>query len=747
MSKDEVNYVDPADIIGKSDTATKTRLTDWKKEPKLHQLKEDYTASKSYHNAHMSRVNDWVDCFAAEGRFTVPKIAGRSSMAPKLVRKQVEWRCPSLTEPFLSNKELLEVSARTFEDVHAAKQNQLVLNYQFQNKMNLVHFMDEVVRTMAVEGTAIIKPTWNYNESTVSTYHENWQEQYDPEAPMKFQQMMEKLNSDEDYSVFLTEGDKLGLTRYMQTEEPVTYVLIEKERVEQLRVTANHPDAEVCDIDDIYFDPTCKGNIDKAKFIIHRFSTCVADLEGDGRYTNLDEVKAHVANNTQEDTVKSDDTGFKFKDDARKQIEAYEYWGYWDVDGSDTLTPIVATWVGNTLIQLEVSPYTSARLPFIFVPLIPIKGSLYGEPDAELLSDNQLIVGAMTRGVIDMMGKSANGQVGTAKGFLDMGNRKKFDQGLNYDYNPELPPERAIYMHKFTEIPRAAFDVLSLMNKDAESLSGVQAFSSGISGDALGKTAVGVRSTMDASAKRDATILRRIAEGIRQLAYRFQELNAIFLTEEDYIRLTNDEFVPINPDNLSGDFDLKIDIATAEEEAAKVADLSMLLQVGQTVFPFEFTQEILAEIADLKKLPNLHRFIKEYKPEPDPMAQRKAELELQRMELENARIRAETFEITNKGLVNGAEVSVREQRAGKLQSDTDNSNLKFFKSAEGIDHQESIDKINAQADANIRSKDVDHLNNIDTLRLNHNAKLLQDGANRENTVERPVRPQRNEYQS
>lgn len=728
---DEIKVVDASTVITSTKKQRTTKkLTDWENEPTLEQLKDDFIASKDSHQRHMTKVIEWTNCFNAEGTYAPPNIEGRSRVAPKLVRKQVEWRCPSLTEPFLSNSNLLQITARTYEDVRSAKQNELVINYQFQNKLNLVKLMDEIVRTMAVEGTAILKPVWNYKESTIKSFNDTYERVIDPNVVVEYQEIMQNLQQDETFGVTLNEAQRMGIAEWSQTGEAVRYIHTGREEADKLKVVANHPDVEVCDIDDIFVDPTCKGNIGKAKFIIRRFVTCLADLESDGRYTNLAEVKSNVANNTHGAAPREDET-FKFKDDARKQIEAYEYWGYWDIDNSDTLSPIVATWAGETLIQMDHSPHSTSSLPFIFIPLVPIKGSLYGEPDAELLGDNQRIIGALYRGLIDLMGRSANGQTGTAKGFLDGVNRTKFNNGENYEFNGDQRPENSLYTHKFPELPQSAFQMIGMLNDEAESLSGVKSFSQGVNGDSLGKVAAGVRSTLDASAKRDAAILRRIAEGIKQLAYAFQEMNAMLLTEDDVIRLTNDIYIPVDPDNLNGDFDLKIDISTAEEDAAKVQDLAFLLQTGQGSFPFDFTKKILAEIARLKKLPDLAKFIESYTPEPDPVEQQKAQLELRKMELENMKIEAEIAEIANKARVNDAEVEVRNQRAGKLQSDTDNGNLKFFRSSEGIDHQENIDKIAANARAQREKADSDHLNSMDTLRFNHNSNLLQNRANAE----------------
>ena len=58
----------------------------------------------------------------------------QSRINPKLIRKQYEWRCASLTEPFLSTRDLFKVNPTTHEDTARAKQNELILNYQFECK-------------------------------------------------------------------------------------------------------------------------------------------------------------------------------------------------------------------------------------------------------------------------------------------------------------------------------------------------------------------------------------------------------------------------------------------------------------------------------------------------------------------------------------------------------------------------------------------------------------------------------------
>ena len=79
------------------------------------------------------------------------------------------------------------------------------------------------------------------------------------------------------------------------------------------------------------------------------------------------------------------------QDDLRRKVVAYEYWGFYDIEGDGVLHPIVATWIGDTMIRLELNPFPDEKLPFVLVPYLPVKRELYGEPDAELLEDNQKI--------------------------------------------------------------------------------------------------------------------------------------------------------------------------------------------------------------------------------------------------------------------------------------------------------------------------------------------------------------------
>ena len=133
------------------------KLTSWGNEPKLASLKNDYDAAKPAHDLQMIKIQKWNDLMYVKNSNKAAKTKGRSSVQPKLIRRQAEWRYSALSEPFLGSDKLFEVTPTTFEDGPAAAQNELVLNWQFRTKLNRVKFIDDYVRSVVDEGTCIVR--------------------------------------------------------------------------------------------------------------------------------------------------------------------------------------------------------------------------------------------------------------------------------------------------------------------------------------------------------------------------------------------------------------------------------------------------------------------------------------------------------------------------------------------------------------------------------------------------------------
>ena len=666
------------------------KLTDWANEPDLKTLKGDYVAAKPSHDEQANKIKKWTDLLQVTGTAKPPMVKGRSAIQPKLVRRQAEWRYSALTEPFLGSSKLYKVSPVTYEDVAAARQNELLLNWQFRTKLNRVKFVDDYVRAVVDEGTAVLKTGWVRNTTTVMVQvpvYDLFPVQTEEEVA-QFQQALQMREAAPQEYEQLDPAIHEAVSHYDEAGEVTVAVQNGVTEVEEERVIENRPTVEILNPLNVYIDPTCGGDLDNALFVIYSFETNRAELQKQkDRYKNLDRVNWENASvvSDGEHTARANNE-FAFTDTTRKKVVAYEYWGFFDINKDGTLKPFVATWIGDTMIRMEENPFPDGKIPFVLVPYLPIKRDVFGEPDAELLEDNQKLLGATTRGIVDLLGRSANGQQGFAKGMLDPLNRRRYDNGQNYEFNPTMNPMQGIIEHKFPEIPQSAMVMLQLQNQEAEALTGVKSFSGGMSGEAYGDVAAGIRGMLDAASKREMAILRRLAQGISQVGRKIIAMNAEYLSEEEVVRVTNDEYVTIKRDELAGEFDLEVDIATAEVDNAKSQDLGFMLQtMGPNMDP-QISMQLLAEIAELKRMPALAHRLRNWQPQPDPAAEQLKQLELQKLQAELEKLQTEA--------------EYNRARAKLAASQADKVDLDYVEQETGTQHERDMDKQQAQARGN-----------------------------------------------
>ncbi|MGD8305071.1 MAG: hypothetical protein PVF17_00320 [Ignavibacteria bacterium] len=623
------------------------------KQELLTSLKQDFKASEVMQKEWLGLRERWAN--ETNGDPYGNEIKGKSAIVSKDIRKQMEWMLPSLADPFLSTPDVIKCNPVTYEDVEAARQNELLLNTQFCRKFPRYNFIMKALRVLATEGTVIIQTGWDYEDEEVETEVE----------------VIKINNENQEY--------------------------IDIEVVTETKVIKNQPTAIVCRNEDIFIDPTCMDDMDKCQFVIHRYETDMSTLKQDGRYKNLDKV-ATLDISRDSDFIPEDLTNFRFKDKARKKIMVHEYWGNYDVDGDGIVEPIVCTWVGDTIIRLESNPYPDEKPPFVVVPFNAVPFQLFGEALAANIGDNQKVKTAITRGLIDNMAKSNNGQIGMRKGALDGTNRKRFLSGDNFEYNG-TPND--FWQGSYNQIPSSAFNMMELMNNEIESQTGVKSFSGGISGNALGNTATGARGALDATATRRLNLVRNIAENLMKPLFRkWMAYNSEFLDEEEIIRVTNEEYVPVRRDDLSGKLDIEIAISTAEDNSAKAQELSFLMQTLGNTMPFDMTKMIMGEFAKLSRMPALEKQIKEYEPQPDPAAEQAKQLEFMKLQMEIEKMRADIADKYARAGENQIDAELKKNKAAveaakarKLHSDADKVDLDFIEKDNGYREQyESLEK-------------------------------------------------------
>ena len=121
---------------------------------------------------------------------------------------------------------------------------------------------------------------------------------------------------------------------------------------------------------------------------------------------------------------------------------------------------------------------------------------------------------------------------------------------------------------------------------------------------------------MDATAMRRLHLVRNMAENLmKPLMRKWMTYNGEFLEEEEVVRITNEQYVPVRRDDLQGNIDIDITISTQEDNSARAQELGFLLQTLGNTVPFELTQMVLAEIVGLSRMPDLEKRLREFKPQ------------------------------------------------------------------------------------------------------------------------------------
>ena len=706
------------------------KLTDWKQEPTAQNLLDDYQQAASFHSNHISRVAKWLEILNAKTDKNRLK-KGRSGIVPKMVRRLAEWRYSSLASSILNEKNLFQVSATSPDHLNASIQNGLVLNYQFNNLINKVKFVNDLTRAMVNEGTAIVRIGWEVEqqkkEFEVPVYEyvqaDMMQAQMIMGAMQQISQEQEQtgVESSDETQVFQSFDSDFqeSIKASSQYGMPVVAVNTgQTQTISEIVDTKNKPSVKVINTQDLIIDPSCDGDFSKARFAIYKYQTDLSTLKAFNQkfpdtYKNLEYLERRdgvieeggitpanmptdVYNAILEDYA--DGKQFTFNDKPRQKLQVLEYWGYWDIDGTGIVQSFTATICNGFIIKMERNPFPDGGLPFVIIPYMPIKNSVYGEPDAELVEDNQKILTALVRSVIDINARSANGQTATPKGYLDPTNYKKFREGEDYEYNPNgSHPAEAIYMHTANEVSQTAMMLMQQQYSEAEAATGIKSFQGGLDGNAYGQVVAGMSQAISAMNQREGDIIFRIAKGLEEIGAKILKMNTEWLNEEEVFAITQTDFVKIRKEDLQGNFFLQVRIKSNSEAEGKAQQMSFLFQTMGPNADWGMQKLMLLELGQLYNLDTFVSALQKYEPQPDPIQQELAQLEV---ELAKAKLQKEQEEAA----YYRARSNYIDAQIGNTQADTDLKNLDFMEQQEGVKHARQKEIVEAQARAQNEGK-------------------------------------------
>ncbi len=611
--KDEITVIK----IEKKDDG---KLTDWCNEPSFKDLYQDYVAAEPSHSAYVAELEEIR--INMDGGKPILARTGKSTHRPLVIRKNAEWRYPMLSEPLLNTDDMFMIQPRTAEDKDSAQQNETLLNYYWSTQVPKVEIVDEASRTYVDEGTVIIKTGWMSEEEDIEV-EEDFPVYASPEESLMFMQqaVAEGSMSPEQADQMISSGSgwQTGVETRLVTES---------------RMVANGPTYEVCQNENIILDPTANGVKANLKFLIHEYETDLSTLldqeytseyvrgengeeveVSDGIYHNLDKIDLDAdESTTYADRFTRTQDDFKFEDDARKQLVAYEYWGEWDIHGDGTTEAIVATWVGKVLIRLELNPFPHKEIPFSIAAYMPKRGELRGQPDGQLLLENQDMIGKMMRAANDITTTKAIGQkLVNEQLFSNSSEWDAYMAGNDARFQSNMDPKQAIYQANVEKIDPSLFQMIDIYTQDAAQMTGTRGGSGGSSG--VYENQASVRSSMDATSKRELGILRRLTvQCFTDMGRKTVSNQQVYASQEEVLRITDEEFVVVRREDLLGEFDLTIDVSTPELEAEKADKLMKMMQTNQANMDPGLQKIFYTDLLRLWKMPEAEKAVENFEP-------------------------------------------------------------------------------------------------------------------------------------
>jgi hypothetical protein len=156
--------------------------------------------------------------------------------------------------------------------------------------------------------------------------------------------------------------------------------------------------------------------------------------------------------------------------------------------------------------------------------------------------------------------------------------------------------------------------------------------------------------------------------------------------DEKAEKAAREAFIEVKREDLAGEFDLKVDISTAEVDAAKAQDLAFMLQTMGPTMDFSITKLVLGEITRLKRMPELSHAIMQYEPKPDPLLE-----ELKKLQVEKEKMEIQKLQ---------SEIELNKARALKEETTAEQTALETVEQETGTTHARELEKQVAQSTGN-----------------------------------------------
>jgi len=580
------------------------------------------------------------------------EIEGRSEIVTTDVRDTIEYIMPSLMRIFTTHNNVAEFEPQGPEDVEMAQQATDYVNYVFNKQNNGFKVLYDVFKDALISKTGVIKHFWE-EKKEVST------ETYTNLTEIEYQSIL--VNDDleviehTETIVMKQQVDDYGTLvspKVVEHDVKVKKVTIDG----QVRVLSVPPEEFLVSRRAI--------SIEDASFVCHRVKKSVSDLILEGYSKSIvEDLPTYTHNNAEWNEERQ--ARFGFDEDsvpaeegkgASRKVWIEECYMHIDYDGDGIAELRKITKGGDVILDNEEID----SIPFSTICPLPIPHKFHGMSIADTVQDIQLIKSTIMRNLLDNMYLTNNARYAVLAGQVELDDLLSSKPGGIV----RMRSPGAVTALPTPQIQPYAFQMVQYLDGIREERSGVSKMTQGLNPDVLNShvTSGAISAATESSMQRIELIARMFAEtGIKDL---FRSIYALVQRYEDRKKIAylNGKFVPIDVSKWKEKLNCTINVGVGSgSQSAKTQTMGSIMQIiqglvqnggmGSLVTPQNIYNAVSEFIAQ-SGYKNSDQFISNPetmppKPPPEPtleekVAQQKAQVELQKLQLQAQELQIET---------------------------------------------------------------------------------------------------------
>ena len=459
--------------------------------------------------------DNWQRYYKQWRNFVPKKTDGRSHISIPYVLTQIETIVPRIRETLFASRPYVTVHGRGSEDDAQAKANEILLDWQMNERIDFPYLFENAIRQACVYGTAISYSGWKYDEKQLNKK---------VTAPLV-----------DDY------------------QNPIESEPRQLIKVTEVGAVYDDPDVKFLDIMGFFID-TRATSIDDARFCGHLEYKTKEELKHteallnhaykiDWKKLNEDE-ESDKGQDFKREILGTGTSGMEMPKDKK----FYEVMHYWEDDRHVVIIN------RKQKVLDEPNPFWYKKKPYDAAHYIRVPNEFYGIGIVELIEDLQQTLNTERNLRIDYR----------KAGLARMWSVRK-DSGINSD-DLLWKPDGIIEVNQHDDIkeiivqqmPMGSIDEEMLAKQDMKDATGAQDVVMGVAGSPS-ETATATMTKDNNAAMRFRMMINNFERDLLcSIGTKMLSMNQQFMSEERIVRVLgeNSEYVKIAPEDIQGDFDM-----------------------------------------------------------------------------------------------------------------------------------------------------------------------------------------------